>query len=391
MKVYNFSIKEEKDSVTFSADFSFKRRFPRRKAMLAYAIKLILKDSRNIHSLPQDLLQENKHIFFTVPKKHVETRYYQDAFFIIGLVLALKLEEELEFNGSVSPEVLNKASDIEKFYRFESAPRKIIIKGATPLERTQTQVSADHAQFFSLGLDSFYTLFKQGNSLSKNHFLFIDGYDVPLSKRNFLENIHTRIKKVAQQVNSEAVFVKSNLRELNDSIMNWGQFHIVALAAAGTLLNFKSIHISGESFDWPDWGLRYGVDDLFSTSRLRFKLIGHNVSRDMKIKFIKQNDNLSLFLEHLRVCWKNADLTSEVYNCSECQKCLRTKLLLLALGIKKTPTLKDVDLKALAKIEMVGHVRSEWTTIYRLLEKEKTTSEALLQTLRFVLEKPLRY
>lgn len=388
MKITNLKIVHDSGFTTFSAEVSYRHQFARKLHILSYLFQKIKHQPLSFFNHFSQLFFEKETVWFRVPTQNADLIHWHDAFFIIGLVLSLKIAEPLEFNGSVSTELLNKAKEIEKYYRFEAQPRKITIRG-TQSNPTKLLSKNRIAQFFSLGMDSFYSLAQNMRQKDvRPNLLFVDGYDIPLTQKKFLQNIHRRISKVAKETNCDSVFIQTNLRSLSNKIMNWGQFHVAALAAVGYLTTFKTIQISGESFDWPDWGLRFEVDKLFSTSQKTISLIGHHITREKKIAFIKKSQLFSLFIKHLRVCWVNASSPVMQYNCSKCQKCLRTKLLLMSLEVNHTPTLLDVDLKALRQIKIAGHVREEWTSIYNCLRK-KNDYDWLLPTLLEVLQKPL--
>lgn len=397
MKIHNFSTTQQKNFTLFSADVTYRHKFARKLDIPNYIFQKIKNHQMFFSGGFSRILFDTEKIWFKVPNSISQNTQWHDAFYIVGLVLSLKRGEVLEFSGTVSNELLKKASEIERYYRFEAQPRKIMTimaKSSPSLSNNQPNFTQppqkSFAQFFTLGVDSFYTLAR--NMRKKNqplNLLFVDGYDIPLTQKKFLRSIHQHIQQVAKEVNGDAIFIETNLRDLSDNIMNWGQFHGAALAAVSYLTIFKTMHINGESFDWPDWGLRFGLDTLFSTHQTTLSLVGHHITRDKKILSITQTKLFPLFLKHLRVCWANASSPIMRYNCSKCQKCLRTKLILMSLGITNTPTFKDIDLKALKQIKIAGHVRQEWTFIYEQLQKKNHKYRWLLPTLHEVLQKPL--
>jgi hypothetical protein len=388
MIVTNFTITKKREQTVFSADFIFKKKFNRRLHKIAYFIRTIVKNIFVQRQFPKGIFDQKNTVWFSVPTASASHSDYTDGFFIISTILALQLNEPLIFNASVSIELTKKIKRLEEYYRFERSPRFLKFK----IKETKRMTTrSGSGQFFTLGVDSFYTAARTPNtSLKNSYFMYVDGYDVRLSQKNLLNAIHTRLEKVAQKTHRTPLFFQSNLRALSDQIMNWGQFHVAALAAAGTMTGLKKICINGESFDWPDWGLRFGVDDLFSTSSLKFQTIGHNITRDVKIKKILHSPWKKLFLKHVRVCWINITSNRSSYNCSRCQKCIRTKLTLDALGAKYTPTLKKIRLSDLREITLVGHVRHEWVILYEMLRHKTGADAALISTLEGVLRKPIR-
>lgn len=385
MTVKNFTIYKAGSRTRFTAEYIFNKQFNRRRDKIIFFFKKLTLRPKNI----QEVFKQKERIWFSVPSASANIHTYYDAFFIIAVVLGLQLREEVFFNAPVTQEILEKAKEIEKYYRFEKPSRSISIHSDI-FDGTQTP-RTQKGQFFTLGVDSFYSLVSLLKKSEKNHFLlFVDGYDVKIKQQKLLTAIHKRIKIVGRATDTKPLFIQSNLRNLSDQIMNWGQFHGAALAAAGMMTNLKHVTINGESFDWPDWGLRFGLDTLFSTSSQKFVLQGHFVSREIKVQKILKSRWAQLFLDHVRVCWKNFNHHDPLYNCSNCQKCLRTKLTLQACNVLSTPTFKDVNLNSLSEVEIVGHVRHEWVALYEMLRKKNTTHPQLLVTLEAVLRKQMR-
>lgn len=387
MRITNITATSKDQSVRYAADITFTKKFRRRKEKWLYFLHTIFQSALTFQPIPRHLFQETHQIWFLVPAEIADTTHYVDAFFIIGTVLALARAENLQVDGKVSKTVAQKIKALEIYYRFASAPRTIAV--TTPITSMKKNTNQRAAQFFTLGVDSFYTLATTPKKRISG-LVFVDGYDVSLTQHTLLRSIHRRIDTVATQTQKTPYYCQSNLRDLSDSIMNWGQFHGAALAAIGMLTTFQTILISGESFDWPDWGLRFGLDELFTTPHQSFTLYGHLMTRDEKIREIKRSPWFPLFLDHVRVCWKNSNLPNAPYNCSRCQKCLRTALTLQALGVHHIPTFKKISLADLAMVEIVGHVRHEWSVLYSLLTKQPSTNKKIITTLTAVLRKPVR-
>lgn len=384
MKVNHFTITQTKTETLYSADFILPRPLRGRKQRLALYLNRLLHPS-----LWKEKRSETYTLWFSLPIDLPQSPNFQDAFFLIATVMSQAMNQDLEFEGAVSREIVSKVQKLEEYFRFEKPPRhtQITIKEITEnhYEKKGT------AQFFSLGVDSFYTLLchdvpsRPGRTL-----VFVEGCDIPLNKEAFLKVVHNNFQDVVKKTKTKGVTVRTNVKDLSEKIINWPQFHTTALAAIGTLLPFDTIFISGESFDWPDWGLRFGVDELFSSSYQKFQLVAHNTTRDTKIAALKKSPLLKTFLNHVRVCWKNVEQENVKYNCSACQKCLRTQLTFQALDMHETPTFQPYALQDLADVEIVGHVRNEWTILYMMLKKQKNVDPQLIHTLEQVLRKPIK-
>lgn len=386
MRVYNFQQTEHKTTVTFSADFAFetlidprvtKKRFyfERFKRVLLHPAQVLKTGLSTVHT-----------VYITVPKQFAIASQYEEAFFLPAALFANLTRENLIFQAPVSAELAQKVTALRENFRITTPPSRITFQ---PQTDSHTTKHTQNAQFFSLGLDSFYTLLCNPTPIHNNHLIFVAGFDIPLKQQRLLKRVCQGIEAVATTTVTTPVFVESNLRDLSDQMVNWARFHVTALTTVGSLLKFQTIAISGESFDWPDWGLRYGVDQLFSRLQQKVTLVGHAMTRDQKVMALTKSPYLDLMLKHLRVCWKNILQTEMEYNCSVCQKCVRTQLTLLACGITHPPTFKPLDPNVIANIELFTHVRNEWVILYELLKKHPSCDPAILKSIAVVLEKRL--
>lgn len=388
MRVAHFLVRKVNDETIFSADFIFKKHLGNKKARVISLVQSIWNAVKHPSNFYENGLTTTKHIWFSVPSKLANTIQYENAFYAIAIGLSTFLNEDLLFEGMISPDLIRRTSRIKKYFNYEKNRRNIKVSYQTG--KSHSSSSEEVAQFFTLGVDSFHTLLCHQTSEKKPRYLiYVDGFDVPLNKVGFLEEIHHRITNVAQVTKNKPVFVKSNLREISDDIIGWGQFHVSALTAVGMLLICNKIYINGETFDWPDWGLRSGVDSLFSLNQTSFELVAHNVRRDITIKKISQSPFFSLFLQNVRVCWQNITIANTPYNCSSCQKCLRTQLTLLALGIPKTPTFQNFQISKLQDLSLNIHIYPEWQILYKLFKKQTPANLDLISAIKQLIDKPV--
>ncbi|MFI5371325.1 MAG: hypothetical protein ACHQ52_07170, partial [Candidatus Eisenbacteria bacterium] len=208
--------------------------------------------------------------------------------------------------------------------------------GPPPVVRPASPTGADiaasraRAMFFSGGVDSFHGLLCCGESIDL--LVFVEGFDVTLGDTPRVASALAGIRDVAAEVGVRLGVVRTNLREhplVRDT--KWERVNGGALAAVAHLLE-GSVHemliASSIAVQWPmAWGSHWRTDPLYSSSRLRIREIGHEVSRIDKVRAIAP---LSLPQKHLRVCWENRTPTG---NCSRCGKCVITRLMLAESGV----------------------------------------------------------
>ena len=161
--------------------------------------------------------------------------------------------------------------------------------------------------------------------------IFVHGYDIALSDFARFRAFSSSLHQIAAQSNTQAVTVTTNLREhplMGDA--PWHKTHGGALAAIAHLLQD---HISQmvvassvpRSYQIP-WGSHWELDPLWSSAMVKIIHDGDKFSREEKAWAIAGEP---LLAEHLRVCWENRSATG---NCSICDKCVNTMLLLRQAG-----------------------------------------------------------
>lgn len=182
---------------------------------------------------------------------------------------------------------------------------------------------------FTGGVDSFYSLHLK-RKMDISHLLYIQGYDVRLEDRARLKNISRNLEQVGKATSTIPVSVRTNLRQHPlYSGVSWERSHGGALAAAAHMLSGISHLIISASFpfvyDHP-WGTHWDTDHLWSGNDLHISHFGAELWRTEKLIELKDSP---LAQKYLRVCWehRNSDL-----NCCQCEKCLRTMLILNQCG-----------------------------------------------------------
>lgn len=389
MRVTNFSVKREGDAVRFCADFVFARPIGGKRAQVFFWLQwLFFFVFRPSHTIRFGY-QVRQRIWFSIPNTVAVTANLADAFFIIAVPLAIAVQEPLVFDTAVSAELVSQLDQLHTYYH-EVAPKKIIV--SVDSKQTHKKKPTAIGQFFTLGVDSFYSLLQKKSHArtAKPTLIYVDGYDVPFYEKLFLKYIHKRIRTVARAASYQSVFVETNLRTVSDKIIGWGRYHVTGLVAVGHLLNIGTVRISGESFDAQDWGLRFGVDKLYTTQQRSIKLVAHAVPRLDKIKRLLASSLRQLFINNVRVCWENVRWAAIPYNCSVCQKCLKTQLSLLALGIKHPPTFDPISAKDIEKIQLVAHVQPEWHELLSAIQNNAQLPPDISSAIAKVLHKPVR-
>jgi len=333
-------------------------------------------------------------IWFKSPILYSKSADPADSFFIVAYTLSLALNEDLEFDGVVSAKLLKNITKIKKYVGYPKNNVRVKTKGVVK----RKIIGKKTGLFFTLGTDSFHALLCSNKINSdKRKFdclVFIDGIEIEKVSKKAYRKIHKRIESVAKETKTKAIFLETNIRSVSDKIIHWELFHGAALAANGLLLSgvLRKIYISGcdDYMYYFPWGTGVKIDRMWSTEALSFFSADPTLFRHDKMRNISKSANKELFLENLWVCWK-ADLKNDIKNCSKCEKCLRTHLLLSVYGLKSPIRLfKRIDIKDLRKVNIPKGFEPSWNKIHKLLKKNPKINPEITKAVEHIIKKKRR-
>jgi len=294
-----------------------------------------------------------------------------DTFLPVLLVPALLNGEPLHIDPPVSNEMVIWGEQLQELYvnAYMNSGARITIDA--PNRAPVPQPVHDHvAEFFSLGVDSFYALLKnmQGlpsRALPITHLLYIEGLDTPLSQMESAEATHDAVRQVADDAGKELILGRTNVRDVF-AIDHLRYYSGPCLASIGlSLCRGLKQAIVASATDYKSLSSSAThplVEGRVETGHFRMIYEGCELCRVDRITKFVGIDPLSL--KHLRVCTQNR---SGMYNCGRCQKCLRTMVTLHLLGtldraetfpqqftpktVRMLTVRHDSDLKYLEEIE----------------------------------------
>lgn len=193
---------------------------------------------------------------------------------------------------------------------------------------------------FSGGLDAAYTAYKyrnrqqNGREYIYNSCLMIHGADIPLANEQQYKDAYCAAKNMTDDLKLKLISVSTNYRDYEG---NWS--YEFGAVISGILSFFSKRFAFGaatdssvDNFSCP-WGMNLISDRFLSSDEFEFISDGMEHNRIERIEMIK---SWQACTDNLRVCWKNKDKSK---NCGKCEKCIRTKLEYLCLGIGYLPTM----------------------------------------------------
>jgi hypothetical protein len=203
------------------------------------------------------------------------------------------------------------------------------------------------AFLFSGGIDSLATLRANRLNYGMEHPLFIrDGvliYGLEVRQPENFEYVLESISILAQDAGVALIPVYTNIRDLGPESgkIFWNDFWLnefigATFAAVAHTLSKRFGVLSINSTHDVSYLIPYGshplIDPKFSSNDLRIRHEGIHLTRFAKAKLISDWD---LAMQHLRVCNRSEFYRSEMLNCGQCEKCVRTMLAFEALGVMK--------------------------------------------------------
>jgi len=209
------------------------------------------------------------------------------------------------------------------------------------------------AQFFSGGVDSWFTLLRHAESTpafpqvgNVDDLITVWGFDIAIDRDDEFRQLADSARETAARYGKHHIAVSTNLRENMSGAWRvvwgpqWGPLsHGTALAAVGHLLEkrYSKVMIPSTHRFWEPfaYGSQPMTDTLFSTSTTAFLHDHALYGRADKIERLAESDSA---LAQLRVCY----IKGTFRNCSVCVKCHRTLLCFDILGCLPKATSFDL-------------------------------------------------
>jgi len=242
--------------------------------------------------------------------------------------------------------------------------------------RTPRAISA-----FSGGVDSSFTLIRNSASAAKRGFdvdtvLLVHGFDVLLSNSDDLRELVERTAPIRALAGVQLRIVRTNSKELG--LQRWEHSFGAQLAACMHLCSAEfcfALMGSSEPYDALvlPWGSNPVTDHLLSGANLRIVHDGAAFSRTAKIAYLSR---FPAAVKSLKVCWEGKQ---QGRNCGVCEKCVRTQLNFLAVGVKNPLCFeRPLDLRRIRDIRLRNDALvAEFRSIVEYAERRNIDEEWL--------------
>jgi hypothetical protein len=285
---------------------------------------------------------------FVVPRGAETTREPSPEAFLLGCfpLAAAQGERRVALAARACPRLVEGLHTVHACWRHWG-----LVRG--PMPQIETSGRARPASgatrtlgLFSGGVDSLHMvlrnrmLYERGDPAYIADALFVHGFDIGKRRRD-LEHAHfalalERLAPLADALDLRLMACTTNLRHLPTRQGDWSTLHhgaALAAVAHAALAGPGQVSIAS-TFDVAHlmaWGSHPLLDPNFASQRVSFV---HEGSRFPRLAKVREIAHTPRGLASLRVCPANAPGR---LNCGECEKCIRTRLELLAAGIDESP------------------------------------------------------
>ncbi len=278
-----------------------------------------------------------------------------DPFLAALLLPAMRTGERLFIPAPISSRLLEALPEIQSIYAaFDPRTTRVPVDAGARSESLASDAGGQGVGlFFSMGVDSFYSLLKNqrdhpADEKTVTHVISVHGFDAahdgwddafpPALLKNFAH--------VARKTGKTLVPVVSNVRQYGARLAPWTMLHGGAMASVALALGgaWRRVMIAASAtYDtiYP-WGTHPLLDPLWSTEELTVIHDGCELGTIEKTRFVVSS---ALVLETLRVC----PGYGPGYNCGRCMKCMRTMIDLMQAGaLQQSQTLPhEIDAELL--------------------------------------------
>ena len=288
-------------------------------------------------------------LYFETDEQFSQALSCEPQAFLIGCAIPAMHygEKRIFIDAEICPELrtglMTAMSLIRHWWGLNSKPLRI--ESAVRSKIPQSLNSKRAGFFFSGGIDSFATLLNNRLNFPLEHTLSIKGgllvYGLELDSPEIFKYISNSLLVAAQKLDITLIPVYTNVyleyrnEDASDHFRFWEyRFMGAALAsiahACSQGFTVVSIASSDDITNLHPYGSHPLLDSNYSSADLRICHDGISFSRLAKTKLVAQSD---VALQHLRVCNQYQLYKPDMLNCGKCEKCLRTMLALLALGV----------------------------------------------------------
>jgi hypothetical protein len=290
-----------------------------------------------LERLPEESFAPSEPIWIDIPLLNIPEPAVWDGFLFALLLRLMQIGTRVRIDGAISRQALRNAIELQDVWSLWCPDRYRRVE-LEPASVVDVSSPADKAVIcaFSGGVDGTFSLLRhrlgrlREAALPVGSALMVHGFDVALAETRSFDLLVKRCDPLLTELGIPLHVARTNLRVA--SRQNWGHSHGAQLA--GCLHQFGGVlsgGIIGSTKPYDDqffpWGSTAITDPLLSGGSFSIFHDGAGFSRTAKLEYIR---NYETALRTLKVCWEGHHPEE---NCGRCEKCVRTRLNLLAVGV----------------------------------------------------------
>jgi hypothetical protein len=285
------------------------------------------------------------------------------AFLVPAVIPAMRHgEERVLVEGAICPHLRDGLeAAMGWIHKWHGAARKPVrIEGGVGNTPPSPPTPNRAGCFFTGGIDSLATVRRNRLTFPMEHpGSFKDAiiiYGLEVDHPEAFEDVFRALSVIAEDALLTLLPVYTNIRALDDDWKFWefeweGSVYSAVAHALTRRLTTVSIASTYDIPNMHELGSHPLLDPNYGSNELRVLHDGITLSRLDKTKLLL---DWEAAVQHLRVCNTVRNYRPGTINCGECEKCLRTKLALLALGaLNKTKAFGEDDIAPRQVLETV--------------------------------------
>jgi hypothetical protein len=298
--------------------------------------------------------------------------------FVFGIIFfAMQLGGDLRVHGRMTLEALRNLSEFQEAWSSWKPQlyAKVKVLPDEAVDDVPRRGRTEALAAFSGGVDSIFTVLRHaGKELGLASYplnravLMVHGFDVPLDQPEQFESLRNRVRPLLDELNLQALTMRTNLHKL--SLQDWedscmaqlscclhNYAHEFAYGLVGSTEPYNAMVIP--------WGSNPATDYLLSGNGLRLVHDGAGYTRTEKVAQIARRQTA---VRVVKVCWEGEQTGT---NCGTCEKCIRTQLNFLAIGVPGAPCFdRPLELDSIATMELRNALQlGEAASVYAYAQK----------------------
>ncbi len=314
--------------------------------MIIHQPEIIQKDGLAILWSKIEMAQKREnfpdYLWYRVPEHGASYLSTQsDPFLVAALLAGMYYGEDIHVRGTTSPRLAYHLDEYQFLLNLRMpkvvSPVSIQYEHLAPTEGNPTAVGST----FSGGVDSLFTVWKHlpQNQPDPNyqvtHGIFIRGFDILHSENDHYQQLFSQYTKQALKYHIELIELETNVFSIIHHRMEMTEFLgplVISNALALSRL-FQRFYIPSSDDYYIAKDIIYAsdplIDGFLSTDTMD---IIHHGATNRRIEKIEQIANWKVAQELLWVC-QEAKFEETTWNCSRCEKCMRTMIPLYIFGV----------------------------------------------------------